>query len=148
MYISIFILNTYFNAFLDPSNHFELQMAEEEELTFDGTTYVEKTGRTTGKTIGKLFCENFVVSVQNKFCNGNFYIFNDCNAIIDDGTDFFMLGDSGSGVFVLDKKKNSLNPLGIAFARYNSHTAVCRINKIVDAFNCSMYHEDEPMDVS
>ena len=59
-----------------------------------------------------------------------------------------MLGDSGSGVFVLNKKDNSLKPLGIAFARYSPLTAVCCKRKIMDAFNVSIYHQNEPMDQS
>lgn len=53
---------------------------------------------------------------------------------IEDNTDiqpFFLEGDSGSGVYVMENGKPS-KPLGIAFAYLDSQTAVCNIAMIVD----------------
>lgn len=61
---------------------------------------------------------------------------------------FLDKGDSGSGVFVIDERDNSLKPLGIAFAFYCSKTAVCKIGQITDAFNVSVYDHEELMDIS
>lgn len=104
---------------------------------------VKKRGRTIGDTIGKLVDECMHVCIDS-------YVFQNCFAIeqMDIDTIFFDKGDSGSGVFVIGERDNSLKPLGIAFAFYCSKTAVCKIGQITDAFNVSVYDHEELMDIS
>lgn len=90
---------------------------------------VIKTGRTTGTTVG-ILRENFLsIRVNPSFSGWGYLSFFNCYAV--DTPDFFKEGDSGSGVFVIEKN-GKLKPLGIAFAVMDSCTAVCRIDTIVD----------------
>lgn len=119
----------------------------EEYLKWDGSMNVIKMGRTTGLTKGTLDQNNFLVNVK---CNqGGFLYFNDCYQIEDKDEPFFSAGDSGSGVF-LDVEDGKNKPLGIAFARLNSSTAVCKIKSFLDSLNLSVLAyrtPEEPMDV-
>lgn len=66
-----------------------------------------------------------------------------------ENTPFFKEGDSGSAVFVQDAMKDRLKPLGIAFAySADGETYACRIDKIVQAFNLSIYEEEDNKDNS
>lgn len=103
---------------------------------------VKKRGRTTGDTIGKLVGDCMYVCVNSTQVPGLYYEFQNCFAI---DNIFFDKGDSGSGVFVIDERDNSLKPLGIAFAFYCS---VCKLGQITSAFNVSVYDYEELMDTS
>lgn len=94
---------------------------------------VTKTGRTTGTTYGYLKDNCLTVRVNRSFLSRGYFAFFNCYAI-EDNTDiqpFFLEGDSGSGVYVMENGKPS-KPLGIAFAYLDSQTAVCNIAMIVD----------------
>lgn len=94
---------------------------------------VTKTGRTTGTTYGYLKDNCLTVKVNRSFLSRGYFAFFNCYAI-EDNTDiqpFFLEGDSGSGVYVMENGKPS-KPLGIAFAYLDSQTAVCNIAMIVD----------------
>lgn len=110
---------------------------------------VKKRGRTTGDTIGKLVDDCLYICVDSTKVQGRYYVFEKCFAVKGrDETKFFDKGDSGSGVFLIDKKDKSLKALGIAFAFFQTKTAVCKIRQITDAFNVSVYGYEEPMDIS
>lgn len=124
----------------------EFIFPNEEHLKWDGSMNVIKMGRTTGLTKGTLDQNNFLVNV--KCDQGGFLYFYDCYLIEDKDEPFFLEGDSGSGVF-LDVTQNK--PLGIAFARLNSSTAVCKVKSFLDSLNLSVLAyqtQEEPMDVS
>lgn len=94
---------------------------------------VTKTGRTTGTTYGYLKDNCLTVRVNRSLLSRGYFAFFNCYAI-EDNTDiqpFFLEGDSGSGVYVMENGKPS-KPLGIAFAYLDSQTAVCNIAMIVD----------------
>lgn len=94
---------------------------------------VTKTGRTTGTTYGYLKDNCLTVRVNRSFLSRGYFAFFNCYAI-ENNTDiqpFFLEGDSGSGVYVMENGKPS-KPLGIAFAYLDSQTAVCNIAMIVD----------------
>lgn len=113
--------------------------ADDSTLTFDGTTVVIKRNKLTGNTYGVLISDKIYVGV-------NRFRFNSCFAVrsMNEDKPFFELGESGSAVYVKGKN-NILMPLGIAFAcQPNGVTCVCRIDKIIQAFNVSIYQvEDE-----
>ena len=125
----------------------EFIFPNEEHLKWDGSMNVIKMGKTTGLTEGTLDQDNFLVEV--KLGQGGFLQFYDCFLIEDKDEPFFLSGDSGSGVFLDDHGKNK--PLGIAFARLNSSTAVCKIKSFLDSLDLSVLAyrtPEEPMDVS
>lgn len=110
-----------------------LTVATEEDLDFEANMVVTKTGRTTGTTYGYLKDNCLTVKVNRSFLSRGYFAFFNCYAI-EDNTDiqpFFLEGDSGSGVYVMENGKPS-KPLGIAFAYLDSQTAVCNIAMIVD----------------
>lgn len=127
-----------------------MHLPDENSLLFNGSLLVKKRGRTTGDTNGKLVDGCFFVRVHSTNVQGRYYKFENCFAVkkINKETNFFDKGDSGSGVFLIDEKDNSLKPLGIAFAFYRSKTAVCKIRQIINAFNVSVYEYEELMDTS
>lgn len=127
-----------------------LHEADENNLEFDGSILVKKRGRTTGDTTGKLVGSCMYVCVHSTQVPGRYYEFQNCFAVEDlkNGPRFFDKGDSGSGVFVIDENDRSLKPLGIAFAFYCSKTAVCKIGQITNAFNLSIYDNEQLMDTS
>lgn len=89
------------------------------------------------------------VRVYSTKVHGRYYEFKNCFAVKQkDETTCFDKGDSGSGVFLIDKKDNSLKPLGTAFTFFQSKTAVCKIRQITDAFKVSVYGYEEPIDLS
>lgn len=54
------------------------------------------------------------------------------------GKPFFKLGDSGSGVFLI----NGVKPLGIGFAIGLGGTYVCKISEILDEFKVMIYEKN------
>lgn len=127
----------------------KIHLPDENSLQFNGSLLVKKRGRTTGDTIGKLVDDCLYICVDSTKVQGRYYVFEKCFAVKGrDETKFFDKGDSGSGVFLIDKKDNSLKALGIAFAFFQTKTAVCKIRQITDAFNVSVYGYEEPMDIS
>lgn len=128
---------------------FELRIADEIDLTFDGSTRVMKNGRTTGKTEGILASENDSVCIRNTRVDGKYWIFESCYSIKSlSESPFFKGGDSGSGVFLTGENSECNKALGIAFASGNEKTYVCKISEIVEAFNIEVFQEEEPMDLS
>lgn len=119
-----------------------ISTADDSTLTFDGTTVVIKRNKLTGNTYGVLIGDNPWVAVKN-------LRFNNCFAVrsINEDKPFFSSGESGSAVYVKGKN-NILMPLGIAFA-YDSFgtTFVCRIDKIIQAFNVSIYQVEDDEDM-
>lgn len=147
MFLWFCVRNTFFNLFsclffFLAEDQSEGQIAEERDLTFDGSTLVTKKGRTTGQTIGILIDGSLSVCIEDQLPYGGFYYFEKCYGIENDQTVFFDEGDSGAGVFIIGKD-NKLKPLGIAFAQLNSQTAVCNIRKTVEALNVSIYQNHE-----
>lgn len=123
----------------------KLQIADGRNLRFDRSIKVFKRGGTTGETEGYLSDNSLSVCLD--FTNG-FYFFDRCYAVTSINSPFFEPGDSGSGVFLIENGVPT-KPLGIAFAfqKRSQTTAVCRIDKIIDAFNLSVYqYEEESME--
>lgn len=123
----------------------KLQIADGRNLRFDRSIKVFKRGGTTGETKGYLSDNSLSVCLD--FTNG-FYFFDRCYAVESINSPFFEPGDSGSGVFLIENGVPT-KPLGIAFAfqKRSQTTAVCRIDKIIDAFNLSVYqYEEESME--
>lgn len=77
--------------------------------------------------------DSLTVKVDRSFLSRGYFAFFNCYAIggTTDDQPFFLEGDSGSGVYVMENGKPS-KPLGIAFAYLDSQTAVCNIGMIVD----------------
>lgn len=119
-----------------------MQVADERNLKFDRTIRVVKRGCITGETEGILVDGDYSVCLDEEPNNqtGGFFFFNQCFAIENIDRSFFELGDSGSGVFVLEHGKPR-RPLGIAFAKHmiTQTTAVCRINPVIQAFKLCIY---------
>lgn len=126
-----------------------MTIAEEDSLTVDGKTRVTKRGQTTYITYGKLVETNFAINIP-KTSRNEWFTFINCYRIEneDDKKPFFEAGDSGSGVFVIDKDNGQFKPLGIAFASnpINKITVVCKIEPIITDFDLYVYKEDDEMD--
>lgn len=118
-----------------------LEIADESMLKYDGSITVLKRGGTTGQTMGSLVDDSLSVCVDNS--KGSFYFFDRCFAVDNIASSFFEMGDSGSGVYLTENGKPT-KPLGIAFAKHQikQKTAVCRVDKIVSAFNLSVYEQE------
>ena len=86
---------------------------------------VQKTGRTTGYTKGKIVSTSWTGSVQ--YSRG-IAVFTDC--IVVEGKGFSAGGDSGSPVFDMDG-----NLVGILFAGSDTHTILCKIKNIEEEGN-------------
>lgn len=125
----------------------ELQIADETILQFN-VSKVMKRGGSTGETEGLLTGNTFSVCVDKDFNIGGFYYFAKCFSIKSISRPFFERGDSGSGVFLMENGTPT-KPLGIAFAKLliRHNTAVCRIDKIAEAFGLSVYQHEEPMEI-
>ncbi|XP_034317808.2 uncharacterized protein [Magallana gigas] len=125
----------------------ELQIADENILRFN-VSKVMKRGGSTGETEGLLTGNTLSVCVDKDFSSGGFYYFARCFSIESIDRPFFEKGDSGSGVFLMENGKPT-KPLGIAFAKLliNHNTAVCRIDKITEAFGLSVCQNEEPMEI-
>lgn len=109
-----------------------LTFAEEGELKF-GKDVVTKNGKATGTTYGYLI--NDILSIKMEISPMISYKVYNCYTInnTNDDDPFFLEGDSGSGVYVLENSEPT-KPLGIAFALTKSYlaAAVCDISKIVE----------------
>lgn len=127
-----------------------MEIANENDLHNFKGTLVRKKGKTTGETEGILRSNMSSVSVDN-IASPARYQFNNCYEIINrlGHPPFFKPGDSGSGVYIIDRygKKKAV---GIAFAhRLDGTTYACRIDKITHALNVTLYQEEEDeMDTS
>lgn len=124
----------------------ELQIADGTNLLF--SRKVMKRGGATGETEGRLTGNTLSVRVDKDPNVGGFYYFSRCFSIDSSDGPFFEKGDSGSGVFLMENERPT-KPLGIAFAKHmiSQKTAVCRIDKIVEAFGLSVYQNEEPMEI-
>ena len=99
---------------------------------------VRKTGRSSGNTIGILKSASHYPSITSRTYFGRTFNFGSCYYIEDhEGELFFRLGDSGSGVFLINGEK----PLGIGFAIGLSCTYACRISEILHEFNVTIYEK-------
>lgn len=126
-----------------------ISTADDSTLTFDGTTEVIKRNKLTGDTYGVLISNKTTVAVQSSFPYEQKYLFDNCFEVhsINKDKPFFSAGDSGSAVYVKGKN-NILMPLGIAFASQpDGVTCVCRIDKIIQAFNVSIYQVEDEQDM-
>lgn len=126
-----------------------MQIAEEDRLTVDGETRVTKRGQTTYITYGRLVETNFAINIP-KTSGIESFTFINCYRIENEEEQkpFFEAGDSGSGVFMIEKDNGQFKPLGIAFASdlISRSTVVCKIEPIITAFGLSVYKEDDEMD--
>lgn len=126
-----------------------ISIADYSTLTFDGTTVVIKRNKLTGNTYGVLTSNQLIVINRTFFPYKEPYVFYNCFGVrsINKDKPFFSLGESGSAVYVKGKN-NILMPLGIAFAcQPNGLTSVCRIDKIIQAFNVSIYQVEDDEDM-
>lgn len=125
-----------------------ISTADDSTLAFDGTTVVIKRNKLTGNTYGVLTSDNFFIKVNSPFKQTH-YMFKNCFGVRSINIDkpFFNKGESGSAVYVKGKN-NILMPLGIAFACHpDGATCVCRIDKIIQAFNVSIYQVEDEEDM-
>lgn len=121
---------------------------------------VMKTGRTTGITFGKLHqnCDEYSIKMYHPPQTDTFYSFKDVYVVRNKlGEAFFEPGDSGSGVFVVEKTAEGDKPgkaLGILFAgmcseevssenafskeAYPEEAYVCKIAKILDTLGLTI----------
>lgn len=124
-----------------------MEVMDENSLIYDRSTKVLKRGNVTGKTNGILISNTASIAIRTEWNNEYVYQFDNCYEIrgSEQGKPFFKAGDSGSAVFV--HERDELKPLGIAFAYSADETTfTCRIDQIVQAFNLSIYQEEEDMD--
>ena len=130
-----------------------LQVVDDSNLRFDSSVKVLKRGNITHDTTGILWDKYFSVDIGFDKETRPSYTFKDIYRIVDenreDAKPFFEIGDSGSGVFVLSDDKQTLKPLGIAFARSQLYpvTFVCKIKHIMEDFQLAVCY-NEPMDTS
>lgn len=108
-----------------------------------GSVEVMKTGRTTGITFGILnqTCES--VRIYHPPDSKIGYVFKDIYVVENKfGEDFCRPGDSGSGVFVVEKTKEGDKPgkaLGILIATVISEESyVCKIDRILDTLGLTI----------
>jgi hypothetical protein len=95
--------------------------------------FVKKSGRTTEVTSGPVYTDNATITVNY----GEFIAtFTDLYLVINP---FGAPGDSGSAVL---NSKDEL--VGLLFAGSMSHTAVCKIGKVVDAFGLKLPGGETP----
>lgn len=120
----------------------ELRCATEDDLTFDGKTFVTKSGRTTGTSVGILCYETCIFKAKDPEIKNKYYAFPNCYGVIaqDDDDPFFKKGDSGSVVYLSQQTENTNKALGIGIGIAQDTdgskvTFVCNISEIVRAFN-------------
>ncbi|XP_078327892.1 uncharacterized protein LOC111115434 [Crassostrea virginica] len=149
---SIGIDAAFVNCYEELGAHLELQIAKENELSFDGSTIVTKTGRTTSTTKGILKSEVSIVQIPNQF--GGVFVFENVYSIENlpqPEPTFFRAGDSGSGVYLFEENGKCNKALGIAFAYMFSaddfETYVCKMGEVVKAFNIHDNSEELPIDL-
>lgn len=124
-----------------------MQIVDENNLKYDGSTKVLKKGKETCETEGFLISNSASIAVRRENQPDSGYQFDNCFEIrsLNEKEDFFARGDSGSAVFV--KEDGKLKPLGIAFAfSAEGSTYVCNIHHIAKMFNLSIYHEEETIE--
>lgn len=135
--------------FLESDSRQQLQIAENESL-IQGVRVV-KRGCATDVTEGILRGVHSSGRIDRTVLSGRFYFFKNCFGIRDqeNGSQFFKTGDSGSGVFQIDKTNRLLYPIGIAFGRLNSQqlTYVCKIKDIAKKFNLSICQDASSYDM-
>nr|XP_022306055.1 uncharacterized protein LOC111112657 isoform X3 [Crassostrea virginica] len=143
-------------AFINTSEYKEfeadiaLQIANEDELKFDGNTLVTKTGKRTLTTKGKLHDEVSILSIPKVGVPCTFKNFYSIRNLDPPEPPFFFYGDSGSGVYLIDEDGSCNKALGIAFALQTDiddntvETYVCSIRGIVNAFNIDATLPSEP----
>lgn len=93
---------------------------------------VQKTGRTTGHTLGEVTAVN-VRGVAVNYGNGNVYRFDNCIEVVGENGDFSRGGDSGSLVVDMDN-----NPFGLLFAGSAEHTILCELGPVLKEFGCKV----------
>lgn len=132
--------------------HTPLQIADENDFKNVHGIFVRKKGKSTGITEGILVSGLFTIGIS-RIVSPKIYRFDYCYRIIDKPgvRKFFEPGDSGSGVYLIDKRGKK-KPLGIAFARsIYGDTVACRIENVTRAFDLSLNDEEgpvtEPMEV-
>lgn len=113
-----------------------LQVVSDDVLDFNGEIKVMKFGRGSGKTFGYLKHDGLALKIASTD-SGRYLTFFNCYAVEDIDHPFFADGDSGAGVYVV-KEDESLQPLGIAFARFGPTTAVCKIDYILNTLDLSL----------
>lgn len=126
-----------------------ISTADDSTLTFDGTTVVIKRNKLTGNTYGVLISDKLSAIVQSSENVGGFFFFSNCFGVrsINEDRPFFREEESGSAVYVKGKN-NILMPLGIAFTcQPDGVTCVCRIDKIIQSFNVSIYQVEDEEDM-
>lgn len=124
-----------------------ISTADDSTLTFDGTTVVIKRNKLTGNTYGVLISDKISACVRSS--EKGFFDFSNCFGVrsINEDRPFFREEESGSAVYVKGKN-NILMPLGIAFTcQPDGVTYVCRIDKIIQAFNVSIYQVEDEEDM-
>ena len=126
------------------NDHERLEIADPGFFASDDV-HVIKKGQATGITRGVY--GGFFMSEKvdfKPFSTESFFIFENCYRILDKDGQFFDEGDSGSGVFLIDKKDSNVKALGIAFARslYQCATLVCKVNHIAERFQLSIIKDD------
>lgn len=95
---------------------------------------VTKTGRETGLTSGELICEMESVNIEQPVGSEIRYKFESIYAVrnIPKKDEFFKRGDSGSGIFVVQKEKpDKALGIGIAIGTELKQTFVCKIAHIL-----------------
>lgn len=124
-----------------------MKVIDGNSLIYDRSTKVLKRGHVSEETNGILISNTASIAIRSESNNGYVYQFDNCYEIrsIEQSKPVFEAGDSGSAVFV--HEWDELKPLGIAFAFDAGETTyACRIDQIVQAFNLSIYQEEEDMD--
>ena len=106
---------------------------------------VFKRGNASCVTEGILHGIRQSAKVDDVFLSRRICFFNKCFAVgdLENSSPFFKKGDSGSGVFVLEKPSQDLKALGIAFAKHKNRdeTLVCKLSDISREFNLSLSQE-------
>lgn len=116
---------------------------EDDELS-EKMVKVTKIGRTTGITFGELDGEMESIQMEHPAGSDRYYIFYSPYVVysIPEERHFFEPGDSGSGVFVVEKTKEGDKPgkaVGILFAGAISEEAyVCKIARILDTLGLTI----------
>lgn len=126
-----------------------ISTADDSTLKFDGTTVVIKRNKLTGDTYGVLISDKMSAVVHSPLPYLRMCFFVNCFGVrsINEDKPFLREEESGSAVYVKGKN-NILMPLGIAIASQpNGVTFVCRIDKIIQAFNVSIYQVEDEEDM-
>jgi hypothetical protein len=126
----------------------------ESSLSFDVDSDEEyevvKNGRTTGNTTGDLKCCFFSVRKPFPERGGIYLKLDNCYTIYNRHSEpFFLPGDSGAAVFVIDKTDGSKQPLGLAFGKMTHHgiTFASPIKNVLDVLDLSIVQPAQPMNV-